>query len=204
MHIAIFGASGRVGYKVVAEALARGHTVTALVHNTSLGIDDPELHIVRGSVFDVSSVQLVLQRVDAVIVVLGSKQVAKGGAVIIESMSHYGISRIVALTGSAAFYRNDMPSPLQRLGRAGMTRLLGRQRVQNGDRLLELLANSMLAWTCLRSPAMLPFGGKRYRLSLQLRPFWGAVPRAAVATAIVDQLSDDTWLQNAPIITAHL
>ncbi len=36
MNIAVFGASGTIGRRIAQEALARGHSVTAIVRNPEL------------------------------------------------------------------------------------------------------------------------------------------------------------------------
>jgi putative NADH-flavin reductase len=42
MRIAVIGATGRTGRQVVAQALARGHTVTAVTrHPESITVTDP-------------------------------------------------------------------------------------------------------------------------------------------------------------------
>ncbi|TVT53201.1 NAD-dependent epimerase/dehydratase family protein [Amycolatopsis rhizosphaerae] len=55
MRIAVFGAAGNVGSRVVTEAAARGHEVTAVVRNPSRAPDLPAT-IVTGDVSDSSRV----------------------------------------------------------------------------------------------------------------------------------------------------
>jgi len=50
--IAIFGATGRTGKRLVAAALAAGHTVRALARDPSRVAEQPGLTVVEGSIAD--------------------------------------------------------------------------------------------------------------------------------------------------------
>jgi uncharacterized protein len=48
MKLIVFGANGRQGSRLVSEALARGHEVTAAVHHTArAGNVDPRARVAR-------------------------------------------------------------------------------------------------------------------------------------------------------------
>jgi putative NADH-flavin reductase len=58
MKIAIFGASGRIGSRIVNEALNRGHDVTAIVrHPENYTEIRPHLHVARGDIFNSQDVE---------------------------------------------------------------------------------------------------------------------------------------------------
>jgi putative NADH-flavin reductase len=60
------GATGGTGRQLVAQALRRGHVVTALASDPSaLRIEHPQLRVVRGDVLDYPSVEAALQGPDA-------------------------------------------------------------------------------------------------------------------------------------------
>lgn len=73
MRIALFGASGRVGSRLLEYALADGHTVRALVRDpTKLEpLASPGLIVVTGDVLDSTAVSETVSESDAVISVLG-------------------------------------------------------------------------------------------------------------------------------------
>jgi putative NADH-flavin reductase len=54
MHIAILGASGNVGSRLVAEALARGHRVTAVARKAAAAADTAQLHHIAADIGDAS------------------------------------------------------------------------------------------------------------------------------------------------------
>lgn len=52
MHIALIGASGRVGLRILAELLARGHKVTAIVRNPARVPASPNVTALKGDILD--------------------------------------------------------------------------------------------------------------------------------------------------------
>jgi putative NADH-flavin reductase len=67
--IIVFGASGRVGSRVVNEALDRGHDVTAVTRNPSAsGQQDGQAEVVEGDILDVTRVAELVTGQDVVVV----------------------------------------------------------------------------------------------------------------------------------------
>ncbi|KUL51735.1 3-beta hydroxysteroid dehydrogenase [Streptomyces sp. NRRL F-4489] len=70
--IALFGATGTIGRRVLDEALRRGHQVTAVVRDPAkLTADDPNLTVVEGDVLDPESVAEVAKGQDVVVSAVG-------------------------------------------------------------------------------------------------------------------------------------
>ncbi len=68
MKITVLGASGGTGIQVVQQALAAGHSVTALVRSPAkMAISDPKLRIVQGDATDEASAARALEGSEAVI-----------------------------------------------------------------------------------------------------------------------------------------
>lgn len=57
MNIAIIGANGKAGQKIMAEALSRGHNVTAIVRNAGK-ISDKSVNVLEKDLFDLSAADL--------------------------------------------------------------------------------------------------------------------------------------------------
>ena len=58
MKIVVFGASGRMGIKVVEQALEAGHLVTAFLRTPSkIAIQHPNLTLFQGDVLDAAAVE---------------------------------------------------------------------------------------------------------------------------------------------------
>lgn len=69
MKIALFGATGNIGSRILDEALHRGHDVTAIARDPSkLSVAGPMLHVASGDITDPDSYLPALRGVDAVVV----------------------------------------------------------------------------------------------------------------------------------------
>jgi len=114
-RILIVGATGGTGRQLVAEALERGYTVTALARNPSrIQVTHPRLTVVRGDVLDGASVDAVMQGQDSVLCALGHNRylgptriLSRGTGHILRAMEAQGVSRFVCETslglGDSAF-----------------------------------------------------------------------------------------------------
>ncbi|MGA7206264.1 MAG: NAD(P)H-binding protein, partial [Specibacter sp.] len=71
MKIAVFGATGMVGSQIVAEALLRGHDVTAISRSGNTVEGSPAATAVAGNMADAGTVASVAAAHDAVVVATG-------------------------------------------------------------------------------------------------------------------------------------
>jgi len=100
MNIVIFGASGRTGKELVAQALSKGHRVTAFVRDPlKLSIQHKNLYVVRGDVKNKLQVHATLSGHDAVLSALGVSKTLHHDPTVIE-----GIENIVS-----GMLINDVP-----------------------------------------------------------------------------------------------
>jgi putative NADH-flavin reductase len=205
MQVTVLGASGKVGRLVVAEALGRGHQVTAVVHRHNPFWNMPGVRVITGDVHDAAIVTASLQGSQAVLSALGSwnsasKDIVTAGiSHTIPAMHRLGISRIITLTGEGADAPGDR-RPLSRRLTHAAARLVAGKILRDGETQIALLAASQLDWTVLRSPIMTNGHDRLYRLSLRPAPPWQTIPRRAVAKAMLDQLDGPGYLGAAPFI----
>lgn len=72
VKIAVFGATGRIGSRIIAEALRRGHVVTAVVRDVTKTTDfDPRVQVAVGDALDADSVKHVALEHDVVVSAVG-------------------------------------------------------------------------------------------------------------------------------------
>lgn len=205
MLIVIFGAAGRVGRLVVAEALARGHSVRAFVHQNHDLPEDPQLTIVQGDVHKAADVLSAIHGCQAVVSTLGSwgtpdkDVVSSAMRHIIPAMEQAGMERIISLTGAEAWDDTDRPTLLRRCSRWG-AKLIAHRILADGEEHIRLLRASRLDWTVLRSPVMTNSARIFYMLSLRPLKPWQTIPRKAVAKALLDQLDGPAYSKAAPFI----
>jgi putative NADH-flavin reductase len=205
MKITVFGANGKVGRLVVEQLLAGGHEVTAFVHRSHAFAAHPSLAIAQGDIYNTGQVAAAVAGSQAVISALGSWGTPKKDVLasatrnIIPAMQAAGITRIVSLTGADARAAGDTLSPIHRITHLMISALAGKV-LHDGEDHIRLLAASSLDWTVLRSPPMTGSTTHTYNL-VQKRPMpWATVPRNAVATAMVDQLTKTDFLRQSPYI----
>jgi uncharacterized protein YbjT (DUF2867 family) len=104
MNLVVLGATGRTGRLVVEQALAAGHTVTALVRSPEkLTTGNSNLRVVTGQATDTSAVSRALEGADAVISTLGGKGslIADSTLAIVAAARQTGVSRVVVLSSFA-------------------------------------------------------------------------------------------------------
>jgi uncharacterized protein YbjT (DUF2867 family) len=169
MNLVVLGASGRTGRLVVEQALAAGHTVTALVRSPQkLALSDAKLRVVSGGATDTSAVSRALEGADAVISTLGGtgSVIADSTQTIVEAARQTGVSRVVVL--SSFFVERDRLDLVSRL----LTGLAMGALIKDKSAGEEILRRSDLEWTIVYasmlsdgpasgSVAVLPEGAKR-------------------------------------------
>jgi uncharacterized protein YbjT (DUF2867 family) len=169
MNLVVLGASGRTGRLVVEQALAAGHTVTALVHSPEkLTIGNPNLRVVTGEATEPSAVSSALEGADAVISTLGGtgSVIADSTSAIVSAAGQTGVSRVVVL--SSFFVERDRLDPVSRL----LTGLAMGALIKDKSAGEEMLRRSDLEWTIVYasmlsdgpasgSVAVLPEGARR-------------------------------------------
>ena len=105
--VAIFGASGRTGRKVVAAVIARGWTARVLVRKTCAFIgESPKLSVHYGTLDDAQAIRAVVASSDAVCCVFGPRSpyteifCAHGMELILDAMRSEGVRRLICQTGA--------------------------------------------------------------------------------------------------------
>lgn len=106
MRIAVVGATGGTGRKVVELALARGHQVVAVARRPESVPPAPGLSVRRGDVLDVESLTNALRDVEAVISCIGPTRnlspgtiMSVGVANLIAACERAGVNRFVLQSG---------------------------------------------------------------------------------------------------------
>jgi len=212
MKVAIFGATGIAGKAVVKEALTQGHQVTILTRDRKkVSIKDDKLTIIEGSVMNRQTVSSVLQGQDAVIQTLGiggkgdgkpTTFVSDANKVIMEEMEKVGVKRLIAISvigagNSIAFlpgiFRKFMLPVFMKWFQAV---------IDDKNRMEPMIMNSQLNWTIVRCTTIKdkPATGK-IAASLDGKGLKLAMTAADMATFMVGQLTDTTYLKQAPTIS---
>src|SRR2546428_13683481 len=169
MKLSILGATGRTGRLVVEQALAAGHTVTALVRSPEkLTIRNSNLRVVAGSATDAADVARALASADALLSTLGGggSVIADSTGAMVEAAHKTGVRRVIVL--SSFFVERDRLGAVPRL----LTGVAMGSVIKDKSAGEQLLRQSDLDWTIIYasplkdgpvcgSVGFLPVGAKR-------------------------------------------
>jgi nucleoside-diphosphate-sugar epimerase len=210
-HVAVFGATGKIGRHVVDQLLAAGHTVTAYVRNPSkLAISHPNLTVIEGALDDRAGVARALAGADAVISALGPSlrrgatgtPVTDGTRTIVDAMRAAGVRRYIGLATPAVADPRDRPTIKGKVLRL-MPRLAMPNALAELVGMTDAVTRSNLDWTIARitSPNDKPAKGTIRAGFLGRDKIGWAMTRADIAAFLVGQLADDTYRRAAPAIS---
>lgn len=199
MRLLVIGAAGRTGREIVSQALAHGHTVTALVHDATVGVEHPDLRVVSGDVLDFQQVSSAVLGQDAVISALSHGRSTDGSVLadgmgnIIHAMATYRVNKLVAVSAMGTFSRNDRRLSL---GYRALVNTTLRPAYDDLEAMERRIMASELDWTIIRPAGLAdgPLTGD-YRVSPEGDVLKAAkrVSRADVAALALKALSGSTY-----------
>jgi putative NADH-flavin reductase len=203
MHIALFGATGGTGRQVLAQALAQGHNVSALVRDPSKLTERTGLTLVTGDVLDQAATTRCIQGTEAVICVLGSHGSrdpveAAGTRTILEGMRQAGVRRLIAVTSLGVGDSREQINWAFRL----IMDLTLKPIMTAKEEQERLIKDSGLDWTIIR-PGGLTDGPRTgaYRYGRDRSIKGGRISRADVADFVLRQLTDTTFVHQTPAVS---
>jgi len=210
MNIVVFGANGPTGQLLTKQALAEGHAVTAVTrHPETFPLRHERLQVMRGDVFDLSSVEQAVAGQDAVLSTLGVPYSRKtitlysqGTAHIVQAMNHYGVRRLVCVSSSATdpltrFHDTQGGFIFEKILKPFFTLVIGRTLYADMKRMETLVMNSHLDWTIVRpsglfeTPAVTDYQVAEAYISGRY------TSRADLADCMLQQLTNDQYVHKA-------
>jgi putative NADH-flavin reductase len=210
MHLALFGATGRVGRLLTQQALAAGHQVTAFAR-TPAALPDavrghPNVRLVAGSAEDAARVAEAVRGVDAVLSTVGHAKgsrpdvLAAFAGAVLPAMREAGVARLVSLVGAGVADPKDARSLGQSFVRGAM-RLLTRALLEDAEEHARRVRASDRAWTLVRPPRLTddpPTG--RVRAGYFAAGPGDRMGRADLAAWMLAQAGSDEWVREAPVV----
>lgn len=197
MKLVVLGATGGIGSKVVEEALAAGHEVTAVArHPSAIKIKHERLEVIQGDVLTPVTFRDAIAGKDAVVSSVGARDLAptsvysEGVANIMKAMQAGRVRRLFCISASGldpAIWWQKLAAKLVlwRMLKHMYTDLV---RMEN-----EVIASD-LDWTILRPPQLTngPRTGRYQAVVNQQLKHGSRISRADVADYIVNHLNDRT------------
>lgn len=217
MKIALIGATGFVGSAVLAEALQRGHAVTALARQPAKLPARPGLAVVAADVLDERQVAAAVEGHEAVLSAYNPGWTApdlydtflKGSRSIVAGVKRAGVKRLLVVGGAGSLH---VAPGVQLVDTEGFKSHVPPHVVPGAlaarDALNELRTESALDWTFLSPPAMLAPGERtgRYRTGADELLMNGEQPAgisvADLAVALLDELEQPKHRQRRFTVAA--
>jgi putative NADH-flavin reductase len=177
MKLLILGATGATGLEVVAQAIERGHTVTAFVRNPEpLEPFSDRIKVIRGNLLDSVELAGVLVGQDAVLSAFGPRLpipqedadlLQRFGLALTSAMQQVGVRRVV-IESTAFLFKDAVFPPAHLFGRLFFPGI-----VRDANEMENTLQKSGLDWTLVRPPQLTnkPRTGKYRILVGHLPPF---------------------------------
>ncbi|PSK98537.1 putative NADH-flavin reductase [Murinocardiopsis flavida] len=201
MKIAVFGATGGTGRRIVEQGIARGHDITAAVRTPGAFAAEPGLHTVVTDPMDPESAATALAGCDAVVSAIGGRGPLNERSDVIRdatrgighAMAATGVSRLLVLSQGTVADAGD--GPLTRIVAKPILRRVLRNTRADAIRMEALLRGGeldALDWVVLRAP-MLTDGRRtgRYRTAREANVRGGIrISRSDLADAVLDLVAD--------------
>lgn len=207
MRLVVFGPTGGTGREIVAQALARGHDVTAFTRDPpKLGSPRERLFVVKGDVLDLPAVAQAVRGQDAVLSALGvtggspPTVCSQGARNLLAAMQRAGVRRLVCESAYGASETRSW-GPYARWLR--MLNVFARAIMKDKDRMEEIVRGSDVEWVIVRPP-MLTNGPRTgtYRIGedLRLTSWFPKISRADVADFMLQAAEGKGRARNATVI----
>lgn len=221
MHILFVGGSGLTGTLTIDEALARGHTATALIRDPSKLKPRVGLNLIQGSPLNIADIETAFSSspapVSAVIITLNASHVSSSPfskitspprlmtdsvTNVVQAMHAHGVRKIVFLSASGvgSSFRNLpwMMQLLVRRNRSMAAHFEDHEAVES-----RLRAEKGIDWVLVRATRLMEgerravreFGDDGARAG-----FFASVSRSSVAKFLVDVVEGEKWNGSTPVI----
>ena len=206
MKVLIIGATGATGQILMGEALAQGYEVTALARNPSaVATEDDHLRVLQGNALEASSLEAAVTGQDAVLSALGTRSrkpttlFSESTHNIISAMDKHGVRRLVCITGIGV---GDSKGHVGFLYDRIIRPFVVKNVYEDKERQEEAIKHSDLDWVIVR-PARLTDEPAKGKYSVFLGGSYTAakISRADVATFMLAQLTNDTYVRKTPVIS---
>jgi putative NADH-flavin reductase len=205
IKIAVIGGTGKAGNYLVKELLRQGFRLKLLLRNPeNFHMDSPLIELVSGDARNYEAIQILLEGCGAVVSAVGYREgepviFSQATQHVLRAMEEWGISRYLSLTGLNVDTPSDQKNPKVQAATEWMKTNYPKTTV---DKQIEyqLLTESAVGWTLVRLPWIhLTDSQEDVTVNLVDCPGDG-VSAGALARFIAMQLSDKTYLRQAPFV----
>lgn len=205
MRLTIFGASSATGRLLVEKALSSGHEVNAFVRDPArLTLTHPHLKVTCGDALNPTHVEEAIRGSDAVLSTLGPKgkptvMAAESTMNIVNAMQKHSVKRLVVVSVAG------IPVPQDNRKKNlidGLLKVMLRDVFTDRENQIAVLNASKVEWIAVRVTRLTDEAAKG-----SVKAFFGnpnpsyKVTRADVANFMLEQLTSNQWVRQAPILS---
>jgi putative NADH-flavin reductase len=213
MNIVVFGANGATGQGLTKQALAAGHTVTAVTrHPEAFPLQSARLQVMWGDVYDHASVEQAVAGQDAVFSTLGVPFTRKpitvyseGIAHMIAAMNGFGVRRLACISSSATGGEHDTGGGFlfDKVLQPIVMSTIGRTTYADMARMEELVLHSNLDWVIVRPSGLFetPVVTDYHVAETQIRGQFTS--RTDLADFMLKQATSDQYLRKIMAIATY-
>ncbi|MEV6760258.1 NAD(P)H-binding protein [Streptomyces sp. NPDC051105] len=201
MNLVVFGANGPTGRQVTAQAIAEGHTVTAVTRRPGeFPLRDPRLRVAGADVFDPGAVERAVAGQDAVISTLGVPYSRKPVTVysegitrVTQAMTKHAVRRLVCVSSTVLF---GVAAPgetflFRKVLEPAIARTVGRTVYEDMRRMEEIVRDGDHRWTVVRPAGLFDTDAvSSYRVATSRLP-GRFTSRADLGNALLREAVDD-------------
>jgi putative NADH-flavin reductase len=211
MKITLLGSTGSLGQECLQQSLDAGHDVTVLVRSPNKLSDYVKdlITIIEGDALSFDDVITSMPKgTDAILFAIGVDEKTSPQYLctdvtrnVLEAMRKNNIPRLVWCGGGSNILEDDVITFGARFVRWYAENFLKHRHTDKEHQLALLDKNKDLRWLGIR-PLRMKHGTKREEYRLGFNAFSGLskITFADCAHAMIQMLSDDTWVGKAPII----
>ena len=206
MKLAVFGATGGTGRRLITQALAADYDVRALTRSQAKLPPSEQITAIEGNVLDPGAVSETVENTDAVVCLLGRTPnnppdvVSRGTRNIIEAMDDRPIRRLLVLTSMGLGSSSETVPWYVRIANATALHDLMADKARQE----ELVMQSDLDWTIVRPGGLTdtPRTGE-YVHGVDIDASARPISRADVADFLLQIVQEDLYVRETPIVTSQ-
>lgn len=207
IKIAVIGGTGKSGKYLIKQLISQGIQLKALVRNPeNFTVNSPLVEIIHGNAADYTTILELIEGCDAVISTLGlgipasEKNIFSTATTnILRAMEYHNIKRYIVITGLNVDTPFDNKSPKTKFATDWM---YTNYPLTTQDKQLEysILTKCAIDWTLVRLP-MIEQTDTECEIQVNMEDCPGdAISATALAVFLINQLSDDHYIQKSPFI----
>lgn len=206
--IAILGGGGRTGRFLITELLRQKYLLRLLLRKPEyFSLQHESVEIIQGDAIDLRAIDMLLQGCHAVISTIGQRKdeplvATHSTKNIIKAMVKYKIRRYILIAGINIDARFDKKGPQTTAATVWMK--TGFPEIQKDrQNAYSILGESDLDWTLVRVP-MIEFAEGKGDIRVSVEDCLGtSIAAGDIADFLIQQLSDERYLRQAPFIAAN-